>query len=923
MSPASRTRESTRRGVVQVHEHCPQRPYVELIVPDDVQTVTAASFTTVSRDQGWADSKAQSYTWWEVALRRPEGKRSDLGAIRIQHNRVANPEFFEATTRWDSQHPELRSTIWLQSLRRGDVIQLVSKAVYPGWVNIVREATIKIEYLPASVEDAANLLQPQAPLIPASSYRPLQHMDREIRLLVVKPGRYDEPVHACFAHTSLVGEPPDQQVGFDALSYCWGDSPERVDIVLDTDSMGTIPLSISGTVARAIRRLRSPDAPLRIWIDAICINQTDTGERSQQVSIMGTIYSRARVVHIWLDEGNAALEAALRVVRDISNCHRRVCPGGHKCSCHGTAHTLRAEDFDAMASKEGVSFACLLEIFHHHAYFTPTFGSYAVEAAGGKGNVHLSYFMQSLVQHPWFQRVWVVQEATLSRHRTLVHYGKEVIHWEELLFANKLVTSPHFDGQSPNMRGQLTMPTIWNTLAGAGDQRELPLIGRPLDAEPTVAVRGDGRHKPLTILQVFLAALDMKATDPRDKLFALLPFGQETRVSIPPALQPDYDKPVSHVMADFTRWWICEYHSLDILSFIHCHPARAWQRTLSDSDPRATQPIARPTWAVAPEGYSRWSQMTLLEQFPFFRASADAVPTKALLLLQQQLSPKPDPAAQDRNASNNQPRVLHLRGLKLATILAVGHPPKSMVHPYTGSRRGDDDDETSKNRGADPQPRSARDVELPTVFHHLLDPSGYTGMWSHPGVSNKVDTMGADVRNLIFADHVRAHAAYFPAAAAVDALRPTPRPTAGSATVRKTMGGPSGQRQAPEGHYYERVPQRGELPACIGQCFFVAAAVEGEGDEGGQAETEGNGERGGVWGLCPWTVREGDVVVVLLGGKVPFVLRPVLVPPRAGEERLGCYELVGECFVDGGGVMDGVWMEKRMGERELEAFALV
>ncbi|KAK4098417.1 HET-domain-containing protein [Parathielavia hyrcaniae] len=293
MLSASRTFESRRRGVVQFHEHCPQRPYVELTVPDDAQTVTAASFTTVSRDQGWADSKIQSYTWWEVALRRPKGMKSDLGSIQIQHNRVANPELFEATTRWDAQSPDLGYTVWLRSLRPGDVIQLVSKAVYPGWVNIVQEATIKIEYLPV-VDDAATVPQPPpAHSIPPSYYRPLEHMDQEIRLLVVKPGRYDEAVHACFAHTSLSGNPSSQQIQFDALSYCWGDSPERVNIALDTNTMGTVPLNISGTVARAIRRLRSPDTPLRIWIDAICINQTDMDERSQQVRIMGTIYSRA------------------------------------------------------------------------------------------------------------------------------------------------------------------------------------------------------------------------------------------------------------------------------------------------------------------------------------------------------------------------------------------------------------------------------------------------------------------------------------------------------------------------------------------------------------------------------------------------------------------------------------------------------
>ena len=39
---------------------------------------------------------------------------------------------------------------------------------------------------------------------------------------------------------------------------------------------------------------------LKIWADAVCINQNDLDERSSQVSIMGDIYSSAKVCQIWL-----------------------------------------------------------------------------------------------------------------------------------------------------------------------------------------------------------------------------------------------------------------------------------------------------------------------------------------------------------------------------------------------------------------------------------------------------------------------------------------------------------------------------------------------------------------------------------------------------------------------------------------------
>jgi hypothetical protein len=37
-----------------------------------------------------------------------------------------------------------------------------------------------------------------------------------------------------------------------------------------------------------------------LWIDAICINQSDNEEKSQQVRLMGEIYSKAEVVRVWL-----------------------------------------------------------------------------------------------------------------------------------------------------------------------------------------------------------------------------------------------------------------------------------------------------------------------------------------------------------------------------------------------------------------------------------------------------------------------------------------------------------------------------------------------------------------------------------------------------------------------------------------------
>ncbi|RYP41450.1 hypothetical protein DL767_001088 [Monosporascus sp. MG133] len=58
---------------------------------------------------------------------------------------------------------------------------------------------------------------------------------------------------------------------------------------------------------------------------------------------------------------------------------------------------------------------------------------------------------------------------------------------------------------------------------------------------------------------IFLKALDLSASGPRDKLYALLPLGKETSsmmTELPAELQPDYEKLCEQVYARFTRWLI-------------------------------------------------------------------------------------------------------------------------------------------------------------------------------------------------------------------------------------------------------------------------------------------------------------------------------------------------------------------------------
>ncbi|KAK1969839.1 HET-domain-containing protein, partial [Colletotrichum sublineola] len=80
-----------------------------------------------------------------------------------------------------------------------------------------------------------------------------------------------------------IDDPPVYQ----ALSYTWDDEiPSEPMTVRDDDNAN----------------IRSQTLLIGLWVDAVCINQSSTTEKSVQVAMMATIYRNARDVLVWLGE---------------------------------------------------------------------------------------------------------------------------------------------------------------------------------------------------------------------------------------------------------------------------------------------------------------------------------------------------------------------------------------------------------------------------------------------------------------------------------------------------------------------------------------------------------------------------------------------------------------------------------------------
>lgn len=106
---------------------------------------------------------------------------------------------------------------------------------------------------------------------------------------------------------------------FAALSYVWGEGEDSESISLNGTQLPiTKNLEI---VLRALATNGEFAGDYKIWIDAICINQSDETERASQVRKMREIYCRAWSVLSWIGKNNglADVKDAFHLLRTLAS----------------------------------------------------------------------------------------------------------------------------------------------------------------------------------------------------------------------------------------------------------------------------------------------------------------------------------------------------------------------------------------------------------------------------------------------------------------------------------------------------------------------------------------------------------------------------------------------------------------------------
>jgi hypothetical protein len=222
-------------------------------------------------------------------------------------------------------------------------------------------------------------------------YQPLDLHQTSIRLVHILPDLSAESYLQCRIFHSTTDST------FVCLSYVWSYSPPvhtksnvgaDVAILMNGQTYHVRPnlfsflcMARSNGIEKTQRR-RKFDLSTPIWIDALCIDQSNPSERIHQVAQMGNIYSEASAVHAWL--GNHSLHATHDEVREA------VTEKDQQKALKSRTSILKHRELD-------------------------------IELRPVKKELHdlEQSIVKFVLMNPYWQRAWIVQEVFLARKLTL------------------------------------------------------------------------------------------------------------------------------------------------------------------------------------------------------------------------------------------------------------------------------------------------------------------------------------------------------------------------------------------------------------------------------------------------------------------------------------------------------------------------
>jgi hypothetical protein len=382
----------------------------------------------------------------------------------------------------------------------------------------------------------------------------------EIRLLEILPksqgisddeGGVDLNVQCAFIYANL-----DDAPTFEALSYVWGSETKEENIVLDGQNF-----LITASLHQALCHLRLAQARRVFWVDAVCIDQTNLVEKSNQVALMQRIYRSATSVTVFL---GAAWEGC----------------------------NLALDFFQAAADQPD-----------HH--YEPSLEPHLSVAGHDANSSLLRQNLVRLLGLPWWRRSWTVQEYALAR-TVGFQCGDRVLEGTvvQRAYANLRRHEYTCCWDSPVVSQDATFGTcllhaflrmdateLARELAGGHNELPAPELLSPIKFSQTTQSPEQRENHVISLPMTFLEALDTfrerEYTDPRDKIYGIT--GLYFRDNVASFFKrADYSIPVEQLYTTLVHTVISESGKLDVLN-----------RARGYLEPSLDLPSYVPDWSIA------------------------------------------------------------------------------------------------------------------------------------------------------------------------------------------------------------------------------------------------------------------------------------------------------------------------------------
>lgn len=381
----------------------------------------------------------------------------------------------------------------------------------------------------------------------------------------------------------------DEDPVYEALSYEWGEKSGSIPI-----QCGTHCLLVTPNLWEAMQRLRLKDEKRTLWIDAVCINQRDRVEQSQQVMLMRRIYQEATAVTMWIGKENENRKTPEGFEKIIA------LSGIWDDLCHLPAWSLVNYLEDNVAAINASDFLSKL---------APLF----VE----NDDIEEGYYvLDDLFERNYFTRGWIVQEMVLGMRTGIVICGAQKClwpQWQKALWVMNLVTFMNNNPSSfpPN-------DIVSQSALSIGLTMQKSLLEGLFSQVNVDAIRPGTQHADVASSWDLAIAIPLMAsfqtTNPRDKVYAALGFIRSQQRH---GLVPDYNLSVQEV-------YLQAAHRIVLDS----GPTVVFDSSLSRPMDKTTPKLPSwvPDWTKAPKGRVRCRQFM---EFPILNTVELADPKLA------------------------------------------------------------------------------------------------------------------------------------------------------------------------------------------------------------------------------------------------------------------------------------------------------